>query len=169
MCYCKSPANRGTLHLRVAGSSLCFVTPHDWFASLSDEWSAGVWGHCSSDVAAVVCRWCQTGARHVPWRTHVSAARLAAALAVLGSSSRWPIKLSLHSMDWPRHGVQADWAGGGELDRQHSLTSCPVLQIKLCSFGLRPYFPSVFCFSSTLERWQKGLAREVLQLGQRCG
>lgn len=134
MCYCKSSANKGMLHLRVADPSLCFVNPNDCFTSLSGKLSDGVSGHCSSNVVAVVCRWCQTGARHVPRGTHVSTARLASALAVLGSSSWWPIQLSLHSMDWPRHGVQADWARGGELDRQHALTSTA----PSCKFNCAP-------------------------------
>lgn len=72
----------------------------------------------------------------------------ASALAVFGSSSWWPVKLSLHSMDWPRHGVQADWARGGELDRQHALTStAPSCKFNCAplDFGLifHQYFASV--------------------------
>lgn len=104
--------------------SLCFINPNN--SALPVSLTNGVmmpFARRSPNVVAILRRWCQTGARHVPRGTHVSTARLASAVAVLGSSSWWPIKLSLHSVDWPRHGIQADWARGGELDKQCPLTS----------------------------------------------
>lgn len=94
----------------------------NWMTMLFLHWSANT---------VTLCRWRQTGARNVPWGTHVSTARLTSAVAVLGSTSWWPIKLSLHSMDWSRHGIQADRAWGGEIDKQQvSMSTAPSCKFK---------------------------------------